>query len=64
LVLSKCASRPRGSRAEELGGTSVLAKVEALVGNVRTTGLSTVSAAALNSDKPDGVDGLVGVAGE
>ncbi len=41
-----------------------MAKVEALVGNVRTTGLSTVSAAALNSDKSDGVDGFVVVAGE
>ncbi len=38
--------------------------VEALVGTVRTTGLSAVSAAALNSDKPDSVHGFVGEAGE
>ncbi len=42
----------------------MLAKVEALVGNARTTGLSTVLAAALNSDKSDSVHGFVGVAGE
>ncbi len=44
--------------------TYVLENVEALVGTVRTTGLSTVSAAAFNSDKPDSVHGFVGEAGE
>ncbi len=38
--------------------------VEALVGNVRATGLSIVSATALNSNTSDSVDGFVGVAGE